>query len=214
MSKLSRDYSSLDPLGSVRKEAEMLWKKDGSPSDRTWEDYFEHAEKLLLKGHSKGQSSERKRSVPQDTEKAKEVEKCQAESRSPITRALARNIDDLLDEHEALCLSWLLLEHQIEFINGQSFGPLDPEEIAKIISELCHDCDPCFLKAQGTASYSELKPELRNSYWQAQIKNLIDLDAPRSLSDRNTMARFSTLLQNDPEVKEVRLLATTSPTIE
>lgn len=193
----------IDPVGEIRGRARELWRKAGSPTDRDWTHFFSQAEQDLTMGKSSGSANQpRERKQVPTAVIPPEIEKLRSHQ-DPVISALATTLHNFLDEHEVVCLGFVLQNHSITLADGTNLGPWTVDAAAQIVAYFASDYDAHFLEKNGYQNASAIPFDQKVIYWQTKLQTAKAKDAPLTYADRNTISRVHDALLTDPRIKKM-----------
>jgi len=192
----------VDPIGEIRGRARELWRAAGSPTDRDWTHFFSLAEQELTAGKAFGEATSRGRKQAPLVTIPPEIEKLRTHPDTVIS-ALATTLHSFFEEHEALCLGFVLQNHSVTLADGTTLGPWTVDAAARIVANFANDYDQLFLEKNGYHDLNTIPFDQKSTYWQAKLEQAQEKDAPLTYSDRNTISRIHDALLTDPRIKKV-----------
>jgi len=171
------NYSTVDPIGEIRRHAEELYLLAGSPKNQNWEDFFAQAENNLLQSQVKTPSTSVSLQPIGSQEARRAVDPHFAQvlknPKSPVLAFIAEALPHMLDEHEALSLANLLWSTSISLKDGSSLGPLDVDQAVEVIAPLSNEIDQALLQGARVVSYLDLPSSIREEYWRKKLDTAV-----------------------------------------
>ncbi len=197
---------NIDPLGVIEHCAKQIWEERGKLAGTSWRDHFAEAEQLILAGRSSGElPSTRVTSEPALKTIPAEIWALRDQDRDRFAAAVARSIDNLLNEHESYCLGTLLLSNEFKLKGDTAYRACSEEQVADLLAALSADYDEDFIRKEGNGTLGAISAVTRARYWTEKIKAWRASDAPLNYSDRNTIDRLKDSLLGRTEIEGVRL---------
>lgn len=196
----------VDPLGEIRRRARQLWKEDGSPTSKTWENYWEQAEQEVLGRtcfSSEAPSARKKAKVESAKPLPPHLQTLIDISEDRLCTVLASSLGRHLIEHEAVCLAHVLKTCRIRYTDNSEESQADNQRIASLLAQLVKEYDADFVKANKAADPWGVPLEKRNAYWSEKVQDLFFKDEPLTYADRNTINRLKDEIAANEQVSEI-----------
>ena len=201
---LPANVDLIDPLGEIRGRAKELWQKAGSPSDRSWESFFNDAERDLTAGKSDGVPSGRQKHFLHEASLSKEFEALIESNDDILLQCILRATKEPIQEHDALCLGRILTECSLKLPSGVSSAPLTTFDAAHYLAFVSAEYSNDFIQSSGgsidAASHAD-----KQSYWDEKLSTLALHDEALTNADRNSIARIKMALVQHGGVLEINI---------
>ncbi len=184
----------IDPLGEIEARAKELWVNAGSPGDKTWRDFFSQAEADIL-GEPGAVSTARKERATADDQSLSSDFVTLAKDKNSLLAFLATTLKKLLNDHESLCLGYILANNCLRFPSRDiatlaEIGPVSIENIADLLAYLSGDYETDFLKKENIEDYHFISHTKRSDYWRNKLLHMLKEDQALTYTDRNTINRI------------------------
>lgn len=138
---------------------------------------------------------------------AAEFEKLLADHERPFLALLARALRKPLNEHESLCLAYVLMTNVFSLKNESKREPFSLSEASNTLAELAGEYPESLLSAQGAEKAEELPLELRQKYWKERLEEEIAADRPKNYASQNTIMRLRDQLLNSGELSKLEFVS-------
>ncbi len=208
-------FQAKDPLGEIRRHAEALYQKAGSPTGQGWTDFFEQAEEDLLSG--RGTAAAKPQTFPAAVLVAPKVVDPEllaltTDSSQPLAAIAASTFERWLNEHEALSFAYTLRNNRFIMTNAVELKASSIGDISEILARVAGEYSTNFIaqelvsNSSPTANFTGIPLARRVAYWNEKITQYFESDQALSFADRNTIMRVRTTLANYPNLKEIVFL--------
>ncbi len=195
----------IDPIGEIKTRASELWQQAGSQSTEDWTDYFDEAEKQLMRGRSAESLTATPRSKSEHLDKPipEPLKALITKSENPLVALLARTFSRFVDEHESLCLGHIFRNNRFQMKDGGTLSADSNQAISEVLAELAQEYPDDMLIQAGVQEFSQLPIKKRSDYWLGRINKLFDDDKPLTFADRNTISRLLDMIVHEGSVAKV-----------
>lgn len=199
------NLDKIDPIGEIKTRASELWQQAGSQSAEDWTDYFDEAEKQLMRGRSAGTPTAAPRSKSEHAESPipEQLQALIINSKNPLVAFLAQTFSRFVDEHESLCLGHIFRNNRFQMKDGGTLMADSNQAIAEVLAELGREYPDEVLKQAGVQEFLQIPINKRSEYWLARINKLFDDDKPLTFADRNTISRLLDMIMHEGRVAKV-----------
>ena len=201
--KVIPNLDAIDPVGAIRRRARELWRTDGSAENVDIKSLFNRAESDILGGDRNRAPTQRLKRMPEELSVDPELQSMVGDTSNLLRSVLVEAIKTRPDEHESICLAYLLHSNALVIENKIRIEPLKVEAIASLLADLSREYSAAFLEQQKSSDFRTIPPRARTDYWNKKISKIFETDEALTFSARHTIMRFVSMLMASRRVTEV-----------
>ena len=201
--KIIPNIDTIDPVGAIRARAKEIWKTEGSNQNVDLKVLFNRAESEILGGERNRAPTTRIKRMPEELSVDPELQSLVSDSSNLLRSIIVEAIKTRPDEHEAICLAYLLHSNAIVLNDQTRIEPQPVNIISSLLADIAGEYSASFMEQQKSNDFRSIAQRIRTEYWMKKITGIFEKDEALTFSSRHTIMRLVSMLNASRRVADV-----------